>query len=51
MVKYYVKDFDEKKFKWQMGKIEKNFKLGRYSNMFEKNVGIEKKKFIDRKDF
>jgi hypothetical protein len=34
-----------------MGKIEKNFKLGRYSNMFTKSTGIEKQKFIDRKEF
>jgi hypothetical protein len=34
-----------------MGKIEKNFKLGRYSNMFDKSKGIEKQKFIDKKEF
>lgn len=31
-----------------MGKIEKNFKKGRYSNMFSAKVGIEKQKFINR---
>jgi hypothetical protein len=34
-----------------MGKIEKNFKLGRYSNMFDLNKGIEMQKFIDKKEF
>ena len=34
-----------------MGKIEKNFKLNRYSNMFDIKKGIEKQKFIDKKEF
>lgn len=46
----YVDNFNDK-FKWEMGKIEKSFKLNRYSNMFDGRVGIEKKKFIDRKEF
>ena len=50
LVAKYVKNFDAK-FKWDMGKIEKNFKLGRYSNMFDKSKGIEKQKFIDKKEF
>ena len=46
-----VKDFDKDKFKWDMGKIEKNFKLNRYSNMFKLKIGIEKQKFINKEEF
>lgn len=34
-----------------MGKIEKNYKKGRYSHMFEPEVGIFWKRFISRADF
>jgi hypothetical protein len=50
-MKEYVIHFKEGRFRWEMGKIEKNFKLGRYSNMFSMNTGIEKQKFIDKKEF
>lgn len=34
-----------------MGKIEKNFKKGRYSHMFDPEVGIFWKRFLSRADF
>lgn len=44
----YVNKFDEKTFKWDMGKIDKTFKKGRYSNMFYADVGIFWKSLLTR---
>ena len=34
-----------------MGKIDKNFKKGRYSNMFDAGVGIFWKTLLNRQQF
>ena len=34
-----------------MGKIDKTFKTGRYSNMFDGTVGLFWKSLLDRKEF
>jgi hypothetical protein len=48
LIPQYVEKFDEKTFKWDMGKIDKTFKKGRYSNMFDGKVGIFWKSLLSR---
>ncbi len=51
LIPQYVKNFNEKTFKWDMGKIDKSFKKGRYSNMFDGSVGVFWKTLLSRKQF
>lgn len=51
LVPQYVPNFNEATFKWEMGKIEKNFKKKRYSPMFDPEVGVFWGRFITREEF
>lgn len=51
LIPVYVEKFDEKTFKWDMGKIDKTFKKGRYSNMFDGEVGFFWKTLLNRQEF
>ena len=44
----YFKDFDKKKFKWQMGKIDQKIRIGRYSPAFALYVGVKNDGFMTR---
>ena len=47
----YFPKFDEKKFKWKMGKLDKAYKKNRYSPMFYEDVGVYWKNFLNRRQF
>lgn len=51
LIPKYVKNFNEKTFKWEMGKIDKTFKKGRYSHMFDGTVGVFWKTLLNRNEF
>ena len=47
----YIPNFNKEKFKWEMGKIDLKVRVGRYSPMFQADVGIINGKFINKADF
>lgn len=51
LIPFYIEKFDEKTFKWDMGKIDKTFKKGRYSNMFDGEVGFFWKTLLSKQEF
>ena len=47
----YIPNFDDKKFMWEMGKIDQKIRIGRYSPSFSLYVGIENDGFLNREQF
>ena len=47
----YVNTFDEKTFKWDVGKIDQKIQVERYTPIYRANVGVEDAKLVGQKEF